>query len=260
MSRIVLLHQKAEEAEKRAAPLRRAGHDVEIPAIREGADLRKLRRSPPDAFLIDLDRLPSHGRAAAVMLRQQKETRAVPILFAGGAAEKVAATRKLLPDAAYTDWSHVRSALRRALKGPPPKPVVPGTMQGYSGTPLPKKLGIRAGSRVALLGAPDGFEKKLKPLPEEVSLGRAARGRPGVILLFVKSQADMRRRFPTVARILVEGGRLWMIWPKRSSGIASDLTPQAVRRFGLDSAFVDYKICAVDETWSGLCFARRKKG
>ena len=98
----------------------------------------------------------------------------------------------------------------------------------------------------------------LKPLPAEVKLGRAARGRPEVILLFLKSKAEMKRRFPTAARILAEGGRLWMIWPKRSSGVASDLTPQAVRRFGLDSAFVDYKICAVDETWSGLCFARRK--
>jgi hypothetical protein len=259
MSRIVLLHQKAEEAEKRAAPLRRAGHDVEIPPIREGADLRKLRQSPPDAFLIDLDRLPSHGRAVAVMLRQQKETRRVPILFAGGQPDKVAATRKLLPDAAYTPWSHVRSALRQALKSPPPKPVVPGTMQGYSGTPLPKKLGIRAGSRVALLGAPAGFEGKLKPLPEGVILGRAARGRPEVILLFLKSQADMRRRFPAAARTLAEGGRLWLIWPKKSSGVRTDLTPQAVRRFGLDSAFVDYKICAVDKTWSGLCFARRKR-
>ncbi|MCP4662787.1 MAG: DUF3052 domain-containing protein [bacterium] len=131
-------------------------------------------------------------------------------------------------------------------------------MDGYSGTPLPKKLGIRAGSVVALLGAPAGFERKLGELPEGVRLKKQARGHADVILLFARSRANLEARFPAAARALAEGGGLWIVWPKKASGVASDLTLPAVRAFGLGSGFVDYKICAVDETFSGLLFARRR--
>jgi hypothetical protein len=131
-------------------------------------------------------------------------------------------------------------------------------LDGYSGTPLPKKLGVRAGAVVTLLGAPPGFERKLGALPEKVRLKRQARGKANLIVLFLKSRAELDRRFPVAARALAEGGGLWIAWPKKASGVTTDLTQATVRRFGLGAGFVDYKICAIDETWSGLLFARRR--
>jgi hypothetical protein len=131
-------------------------------------------------------------------------------------------------------------------------------MAGYSGTPLPKKLGFRPDSRVALLGAPPGFEGRLGALPEGVRIQRRASPSPRVIVLFARSQGDLARRFPAAARALAEGGALWIAWRKQASGAKTDLGERAVRAFGLEAGFVDYKICAIDETWSGLCFARRR--
>ncbi|MGH9778621.1 MAG: hypothetical protein ACRD5I_09440 [Candidatus Acidiferrales bacterium] len=192
-------------------------------------------------------------------MRQQKATRPAALVFVGGEAEKVAATRALLPDAVYTGWSGIRSALRRALKKPPARPVVPGTMAGYSGTPLPKKLAIRPGAVVALLGAPPRFERTLGALPDGVRLQKHHRGQPHLALLFSKSRAELERRFSAAARALPEGGKLWLLWPKKTSGVRTDLSETTVRTFGLSRRWVDYKICAVDETWSGLLFSRRKK-
>ena len=133
-----------------------------------------------------------------------------------------------------------------------------GETSGYSGTPLPKKLGIKAASVVALLGAPEDFETMLVPLPEGVRFKRRARGQADVVLLFAASKRELRRRFPAASRAVAEKGCLWMCWVKKSSDVATDLTQGAVRGQGLDNGFVDYKIAAIDATWSGLCFARRK--
>jgi hypothetical protein len=132
-------------------------------------------------------------------------------------------------------------------------------MAGYSGTPLPKKLGIKAGSAVALLGAPQGFKTTLGKLPEGTTLAHGARTPADVILLFVRSSADLEERFPPAAKAMGDPGALWIVWPKKASGLAADLGANEVRAFGLAAGLVDYKIAAIDETWSGLCFARRKK-
>ena len=259
MSRVALVHWNAPEAGERAGRLRGAGHRVLVISDPQVDYLRAVRAQPPEAFVIDLSRLPSHGRAVGVWVRQQKATRRAPLVFVGGEPEKVAATRALLPDAVYAGWNRIGGALRRALQKPPARPVVPGTMAGYSGTPLPKKLAIRPGAVVALLGAPAGFERTLGALPDDVRLQNHARGRPELALLFSKSQAELERRFSVVARALPEGGKLWLLWPKKTSGIKSDLSEPVVRTFGLRRGWVDFKICAVDATWSGLLFSRRKK-
>lgn len=138
-----------------------------------------------------------------------------------------------------------------------PKPLPRGEA-GYSGTPLPKKLGIKAGSRVALIGAPVGFERTLGPLPDEATVRRSARGIAQVVLLFAPSARDLARRFPGAARAMGQPGALWVAWPKKASGVVTDLAEGQVRDFGLAAGLVDYKIAAIDATWSGLCFARRK--
>ena len=130
-------------------------------------------------------------------------------------------------------------------------------MVGYSGTPLPKKLGIKPGQRVALLRAPEGFDATLGELPEGVALRRTARGPLDVIVSFTDTQRDLRRRFTTLARALDPAGGLWIAWPKRASGVPTDLDGNIVREVGLAAGLVDNKVCAIDETWSGLRFVVR---
>ena len=258
MSRILLVHWNRDEARERATRLRRAGHTVVIHADQGGGgELRKVRNKPPDALVIDLARLPSHGRAVGVFMRQQKATRQVPLVFVDGEPEKVARIRQELPDAIYTDWRRLRGAITKAIKQPTREPVVPDTFAAYAGTPLPKKLGIEANSTVALVGAPKDFRKTLGKLPKDVKVKDQARGTAKVVLLFVKSAAELERRLAAASRAMAKGGSLWIAWPKKTSSVSSDLTQPLVRKIGMSSGLVDYKICAIDETWSGLRFARR---
>lgn len=257
MKRLILIHWNREEGKERAEHLRGAGYTVRCYTTPDSAAFRSVVDDPPDALVIDLGRLPAQGRDVAVWFRGRKATRNTPIVFIEGDPERTEQVRKLLPDATYTQWTRIRSALRQAMRRPLRDPVAPGAMAGYAGTPLPRKLGIRAGSVLALLGAPADFERVLGKLPEEVRVRKDARGRADVIILFAKSQADLDRRFLTAARALAEGGKLWIAWRKKSSGVVTDLTQKEVRAFGLDAGFVDYKISAIDQIWSGLCFARR---
>jgi hypothetical protein len=130
---------------------------------------------------------------------------------------------------------------------------------GYSGTPLAKKLGIRAGDTVALIGAPDGFEDELEGLPDDVILKRRAGGKPQVVILFTTKATDLERRFPALAKSVWPDGSLWIAWPKKSSGVATDVDENRLRDIGLPHGLVDNKVCAVDDTWSGLRFVWRKE-
>jgi hypothetical protein len=131
------------------------------------------------------------------------------------------------------------------------------TSAGYSGTPLPKKLGIKPDSTLALVGAPEDFEETLGPL-DEVTVRRSARGRWDLLLLFVTRRADLARKLPGVVEKL-DGRSFWIAWPKRSSGVPTDVTEDTLRELALPLGVVDYKVCAIDATWSGLKFARRAK-
>jgi hypothetical protein len=131
------------------------------------------------------------------------------------------------------------------------------TSSGYSGTPLPKKLGIREGSRVAVVAAPRGFASVLGALPLGAQVRTNARGRLDVIVFFVTRRAELARRFPSFMRALEDDGGLWVAWPKKTSGVATDLAFDAVQRIGLDAGLVDNKVAAIDPTWSGLRFVYR---
>jgi len=123
---------------------------------------------------------------------------------------------------------------------------------GYSGTPLAKKLGIKEGSRVAAVGAPDGFPALLEPLPDGVALRDRLRGPLDVIVFFTKDRAELAKRLPALTKALDPAGGLWVSWPKQSSGVPTDMTEQVVRGVALPTGLVDNKVCAIDETWSGL--------
>jgi len=258
MSRICLIHWHADEGAARAATLRVMGYDVDF-AVPEGPSfLRRNRQAPPDVFLIDLTRLPSQGRDMAVALRQSAATRPVPLVFAGGDATKIGRIHELLPDAFFTGWDGMAATLERALAEPPASPVVPSSaMAGYSGTPLPKKLGIKENTTVRLLEPPDGFRRTLGELPAGVRVTETAAARPDLVIWFVRSarhlQADLAGVLPLTAE-----ARLWIAWPKKGSAQAGDLGQTDVRAAGLAAGLVDYKICAIDDTWSGLLFTRRR--
>jgi CheY-like chemotaxis protein len=262
VARILVVHWNLAEAAGRAERLRGEGFETCcFTDQRDGAGFRALRENPPDAVVIDLARLPSQGQAVGIALREQKATRMVPLVFIEGDPEKTARVRGLLPDAAFTTWPRIGAALRRALRHPSSSkdatPVVPNTFAGYSGTPLPKKLRIQEGSVVALVHAPEGFEAKLAPLPEGARVERSM-GHADVILAFVKSTAALGRELAALAREMQAGRTLWLIWPKKTSALAGDLGEPKVREMGLATGLVDYKVCAVDETWSALAFAVRR--
>ena len=203
--RVRLIHWKASEAEERAQRLRSAGFEVECEAL-SAAGLRALRENPPHAVVIDLSRAPSQGRDLAVGLRKYKSTRHVPLVFVGGDSEKVTRIRELLPDAVYTTWDEVRDSLEQAIAHPPSGPVVPDSVfVAYAGTPLPKKLGIKANSVVALVGAPEGFEETLGDLPEGVVVHRSTDERPDVTLWFATSRGEVDRRIEEMGAFTDKG-------------------------------------------------------
>jgi len=139
-----------------------------------------------------------------------------------------------------------------------PSPAMRVATAGYSGSPLPKKLGIRENYSVVLIKAPVRFERKLEPLPDGAQIVTEAKGAK-VAVLFANSQTDLVRDFRPLVKALPPKTALWIAWPKQASGISTDLKENAVREFGLAEGGVDYKVCAIDETWSGLCFAKKKK-
>ncbi|MCZ7526835.1 MAG: DUF3052 domain-containing protein [Acidimicrobiia bacterium] len=127
---------------------------------------------------------------------------------------------------------------------------------GYSGTPLARKLGIIEHARVAFVRPPDGFADSLA-LPPGVRVLGQARAPLDVVVLFVTRRSELARRFPGLAGALRAGGGLWVAWPKRASKVCTDLTEQVARDVGLAAGLVDNKVCAIDETWSGLRFVHR---
>lgn len=130
-------------------------------------------------------------------------------------------------------------------------------MAGYSGTPLVQKLGFKPGHRLAFVAAPPEFAAALGPLPDDVGLVGPTAKQLDAVVLFVTAAADLRKQFGKLATRLVPNGMLWVAWPKKASGVATDLTENVVRDIGLDAGLVDVKVCAIDATWSGLKFVIR---
>jgi len=130
-------------------------------------------------------------------------------------------------------------------------------MAGYSGTPLVQKLGIKPDSRLHLVNPPPDFDATLGPLPPGVERVGGSGKNLGVAVLFVTEGTDLEARFARLAARLQPAGMLWVAWPKKASGVSTDLTENVVREYGLAQGLVDNKVCAIDETWSGLRFVVR---
>jgi hypothetical protein len=129
---------------------------------------------------------------------------------------------------------------------------------GYSGTPLAKKLGLRDDHRIAAINEPTGFRRLLEPIPDGVEFRTSLRGNIDLILMFVTTRRDLERRVEAAARSIFPDGAIWVAWPKRSSGVRTDMTEDVVREVVLPRGLVDVKVCAIDDVWSGLRVVWRK--
>lgn len=259
MARVRLVHWNAEEADERATRLSELGHAVDAEPPAGPAFLKELEKSPPDLVLIDLSRIPSQGRDLAVALRTRKGTRGIPIAFVGGAHEKVSAIREILPDAAYLEWDRIDVDLEAAIEDSPDDPVNPGSVfAAYGKKPLAEKLGLSEDTAVALIDAPDGFRERLDEKTPRGVRFQAEAGPPSTLALwFVRSVSTLEEAVPRI-RDQARHGPVWIVWPKKASPIDSDLSQTVVRETGLAAGLVDYKICRIDDTWSGLLFTLRE--
>jgi hypothetical protein len=261
MPKVRLIHANAVEGREGTLRLASLGFTPEYQELRGGeypAFMRAIRTHPPDAFVIDLSRLPSHGREIAIALRSYAETRHVPLVFVGGEPEKVARIKAILPDAAYTSWSRLKTVLPRAIAHPVASPATPSSEMFYSGKPVVEKLGVKDGMRVCVLGAPQGFADVLQPLPQKAVLTARPQPPGDIYLVCVRSRQELVTQLATLARD-VNRQTVWALWPKAASKVKTDLNGNIVRETGLASGWVDFKICSVDATWSGLAFKRRDR-
>ncbi|MFC2133665.1 hypothetical protein ACFLTH_03535 [Bacteroidota bacterium] len=259
MSYYRLIHWNIEEAKKLAAKINAGKNKINFKLSTYPDFVKEISANPPLIFIISLSRLPSQGRDMALMIRQRKATRKIPILFAGGEKDKVDKIKELLPDAHYTEWININSSINKAIKSVPNDPVFhKSPFDIYEGKPLIKKLGLKANSTLTLVNSPTNFIDILGRLPENVSVKNNLKSKSDLIIWFVTDENEIIKRIKPVSIKLTETGKLWIAWPKKSSGIKTGLSQVVVRKIGLDSGLVDFKICSIDITWSALLFTTRK--
>jgi CheY-like chemotaxis protein len=257
---LCLVHWQADEAAERAARLEALGYSVMAPTWEGpgagGALMRALRAAQPRAYLIDLGRLPSHGREVATALRGSGKTRQIPLVFVDGAPDKVARIQSILPDATYATWANLADVLPGVLAGTPrEKPlVVPSTFEVYQRRSVKDKLGVKDGMRVAVHADPGHAAELIGENAHVVGMDAPDYQ---LTLFFARSLARYQEALPTLLARSHEAP-VWVIWPKQASGVATDLRESEVRIRGIEAGMVDYKICAVDAIWSGMLFAPRR--
>jgi hypothetical protein len=254
--RVLVIHRKPDVAVERARRLSTEGLEAAAYPVLGASAFRHISANPPDVILIDLTELPSYGRAMAVLLRERKSTRNVPLVFLKGDPAKAARVRAVLPDAVFATWPDVAPAIRRAIERAPAAAAAPRV----AAVPAAQKLRIGAGSTVALRQAPANIREILGPLPQGVRLQERI-GDAALILFFVKSAAALGRALPLLAPHMKPGRTLWVCWPKRTSAEPCDLTLLRIRQMAAPFNLVDSKICALDETWSAAAITlRRSRG
>lgn len=258
MPRIRLLHWKAAEAKPLIELLRAAHHKVDYDELFRPALMRSWRDDPPDAFVIDLSRLPSHGREIAIALRQSAKTRRIPIVFCGGAEDKVERIRREIPDAAYCTPLKLQKTLQRTWKNPPADPVIPTAMMDrYAARTSAQKLGIKESSIVAVVDPPRDYLKVLGGLPAGVQISEQPEPAASVTLCFVHQHEFLPAKLSAV-RDLAAATKLWILWRKGGSAARGDITERAVRESAIDLGLVDYKICSVNAVWTAMAFALKR--
>ncbi len=255
-----LICWKEELAREHAALLEEAGFRVVATPPESGRIVGAVRDLAPDAVVLDLDRMPSHGHAVGTVLRQSSSVCRIPLVFAGGAPEKVAAIRSEMPDAIFTTWDKIPAGLKKAIANPPLAPVrPPAFVERYKSSPLQKKLDIKPGLAIALVAAPEGFEELLGELPDGVTLHPRMTRDTTFAIWFIRSRRELDVTADYLGARLLKGGSAWVVYPKQTGAHKVDFNLNDVRATMLDAGLVDYKICAVDADWTGMKFTRKKQ-
>ena len=254
MKTVQLVHWNEDEGLERQQQLEALGFEAAFDFGDSLSVSRRIKADPPDAVVIDLSRIPSHGREVAHSIRSVKATRHLPIVFVDGEPEKVEKTRQFIPDATFTTWGRIKTALPKAIAKPVKDPVVPD--HNNWGKPTVAKLGVKPGFKVALLGSPKGFADSLKPLPPKVTFTARPEANADIYICFARTAAELHAHL--LAMRGAERQTLWLAWPKKASGVKTELDGNIVRETGLRAGWVDFKVCALDDTWSGLAFKKRK--
>jgi len=253
MARVRLFHWKAAEAAPLVELLRSKGFSVDYTGDRANGDFRSLRETQPVAAVIDLTRLPSHGRYVAHAIRGAKATRQIPIVFVDGEAEKVENIRRELPDAVFTSRARLATVLKRVK--PVTNPVVPPSMmEQFAKRTAAEKLGIRKDYRVALIDPPPDYARVLGKLPPGTSLEEDPDEFLPLTLWFAHDPDEYLARLNRM-RPFAAKSRLWILWRKQAgrkqnSGLNQPFVLQSAMAVGL----VQYKMCSVNKEWSGLLF------
>jgi CheY-like chemotaxis protein len=256
MPRVRLVHWKAAEAVHHIDLLRKAGYQIDYEERFRPALMKAWRESPPDAFVIDLSRLPSHGREIAIALRQSPRTRCVPIVFCGGDDQKVNSIRKTLPDASYSTAEKLRSTLRKALANRLPNPVKPVQMMDrYTSRTTAQKLGIKESCAVRLVDPPRNIMQVLGPLPSNIEMLDEDSTESAALTLCFVYDPHLLQPAISIVRPLASTSKLWILWRKGGSAARGDITEARVRNTAIDLGLVDYKTCSVDDVWSAMLFA-----
>jgi CheY-like chemotaxis protein len=252
-----LVHWDEDQGLERRRQLEAGGFEARFDAGDGPFTIRQIKSEMPDAVVIDLSRIPSHGREVASSIRAAKYSRHIPIVFVDGEPEKVAKTKQLIPDATYTTWRGVKNALNRAIARPVANPQIPDHNLAW-GKSTAEKLGVKPGFTVALLASPKGFSGTLKPLPAKVTFTARADSECDLFMCFARSTRELHAHLLSLQSMATRQ-TLWLVWPKKASGVKSDLDGNVVRNTGLSAGWVDFKVCSVDDTWSGLAFKRKKR-
>jgi hypothetical protein len=241
-----VIHREPEEAAALAGRLRDRGIEAR-PYLSLGTrGFRDIRGDIPDAILIDLTRLPSYGKAIGVLLREHKALGGIPLVFLTGDPKKTAAVKRVLPDATYTEWSGVATAVDRAMARP--KSVKAPRHPSRS---VEQKLGIGTGTTVALFHPPEGYA-----LPADARTAKPDEA--AVVMLWARTEAGLDRDLPRLAKIMMKGRRVWLLWPKRTSGVETNLNMYRVRELAQGYGLTDYKVCSIDDTWSAMAVGPRR--
>lgn len=246
MACVLLIHWNEAETYEMAGRLRNCDVDV-AGEVWTGGALRKALKQPVDAILISLERLPSHGVEVGKFLRQSKSTRNIPLIFiVGPNPDKAKKAKQTLPDAVFTPWRDVLSAIKQAK--PLEAPLVPGWSIA-SGKLLRDKLGIKARMRIGKQGAPDEFEELLGDLPDGVTF--VERGKADLWFWFVRSAEELINEIDFMSL----RSPLWICWAKGLGELKQPLIRETAKAAGM----VDYKICSINKTWSGMLFRLKEK-
>jgi hypothetical protein len=246
MPRVILFHWNREEGAARVRQLSQAGFEAELHTEGGGLSLRAMAGAL--AAVIDLTRLPSHGRAVAAWLRGSKSTRQIPIIFVDGEPEKITRVKQDVPDAAFVASKQLLAALKKAKA--PADPVIPRQMM-HSTRSTAQKLGIRENARVLLIDPPSNYLKVLGTLPAGVEFLEEAGAKAEVTLWFVLEPESFERALPA-RRKLAAQSKLWIVWKK---GNPKGLNGNRVREAAMAMGLVDYKICSLDGVWSGIALS-----